>query len=91
MRGSWFLEGYISTCLYAQCRKAKSRKVAKGRTKSRNVACNCGDFQVHVRPLGLESRSHVIDFDAHNTAIQVTLKPGVPPVLTIEGGGPSLQ
>jgi hypothetical protein len=30
----------------AQRRKAKSRKVAKGRTKSRNVACNYGDLQV---------------------------------------------
>jgi hypothetical protein len=28
----------------AQRRKSKSRKVAKGRTKSLNVACICGDL-----------------------------------------------
>jgi hypothetical protein len=30
-------------------RKAKSRKVAEGRTKSRNVACNPGDLRVQDR------------------------------------------
>jgi hypothetical protein len=34
----------------AKRRKAKSRKVAEGRTKLRNVACNRGDLQVHDRP-----------------------------------------
>jgi hypothetical protein len=32
--------------------RGKSRKVAEGRTKSRNVACNCGDVQVEDRPTG---------------------------------------
>jgi hypothetical protein len=34
----------------AQRRKPKSRKVAEGRTKSRNVARNLGDLQVQDRP-----------------------------------------
>jgi hypothetical protein len=34
----------------AQRRKPKSRKVAEGRTKSRNVACNRGNLQVQDRP-----------------------------------------
>jgi hypothetical protein len=37
----------------AERRKAKSRKVAEGRTKPRDVACNCGDLQVEDKPLGL--------------------------------------
>jgi hypothetical protein len=34
----------------AQRRKAKSRKVAEGRRKLRNVACNRGALEVQDRP-----------------------------------------